>query len=166
MLTSLRKKIISEIFRLLFYQRLPSFSGPLSARPPHRLGFSLAQLLLSDRNFIRSFQEVNRFLYIRFVTQVQTDPPGLGQNVMRFRKPSVHDFIAYLFWKWNIHKGIAVYMSEFACTKAIFHTTEAMRRRGNTIPRGQNLGNHFLGTGNRHIFIYRKDRLSRLFLTT
>ncbi len=82
--------------------------------------------LLFQCDFVRALEQCNRSVHVRFFTQVKTDPACLGQNVMRPGFFCGYDLITDLFGEGNIHKRVAVDVTDLAFADAKFRAAEAV----------------------------------------
>jgi hypothetical protein len=85
------------------------------------------QPLLFDRQIERAAEQHQCPIDIGGFPEIQTYPAGVWQEMMRLGLTGGHYFVAYLRWKRNIDEAIAVDVTEFALTDAIFRSTKAMR---------------------------------------
>lgn len=74
-----------------------------------------------SRDLIRAAQQVDGLLPIILFTNIEADPAGLRQHVMRFCGSCRNNFVAHFLGKWNVHQMFAVNVTELACAKPIFY---------------------------------------------
>jgi hypothetical protein len=82
----------------------------------------------------RAFEQANRAIDVVFLTQKQTNPTGIGQDVMRFGFARGDDFVTHTFGKRNIDKRVAVDVADFAPAETELDAAEAVWRHFDAWP--------------------------------
>ena len=111
-------------------------------------------LALRDE-FVIQTKQINHARDILFAANVKRDPTRFGQKVMRRRAPLRNQLLAHAHRKRQIGLTIAMHVSDFAMSNAIFGPAKPVRFRAYVLPFGDSLMNLF-GNIRHGIFIFSK----------